>query len=170
MSALPIAYISVGSNLGNKLENCRRGIQSLTRQNVWLKAQSCIYQTEPVDYADQDWFINYVVKIETKLDPFQLLDLIQTIQRNAGRIQDEIRFGPRILDLDILLFDGVVINSERLIIPHPRMHKRRFVLKPLCDIDPAIIHPVLGMDVQSLLDTLDDNEQRIHPYRCSSSS
>ncbi len=170
MSALPIAYISVGSNLGNKLENCRRGIQSLTRQNVWLKAQSCIYQTEPVDYADQDWFINYVVKIETKLDPFQLLDLIQTIQRNAGRIQDEIRFGPRILDLDILLFDGVVINFERLIIPHPRMHKRRFVLKPLCDIDPAIIHPVLGMDVQSLLDTLDDNEQRIHPYRCSSSS
>ena len=164
MSALPIAYISVGSNLGNKRENCRRGIQSLTRQNAWLKAQSCIYQTEPVDYTDQDWFINYVVKIETNLDPFQLLDRIQTIQRKAGRIQDQIRFGPRILDLDILLFDEVVINSGRLIIPHPRMHKRRFVLKPLCDIDPALIHPVLQTDVQSLLDNLDDNEQRIRRY------
>ena len=160
-----LAYISVGSNLGNKLENCRRGVQSLAGHNTKIKDQSPIYQTEPVDYRDQDWFINYVVKIETDLDPFQLLDRIQTIQREAGRIHDEIRFGPRILDLDIIFYDEVVINSSRLVIPHPRMHERRFVLKPLCDIDPTLIHPVLKLDIQSVLSSLDENEQRIRPYR-----
>jgi len=118
-----------------------------------------------VDYKDQDWFINYAVKIETELDPFQLLERIQTIQRKAGRIHDKIRFGPRILDLDIILYDGVVIHSAQLIVPHPRMHERRFVLQPLCDIDPTIIHPVLRMEVQSLLNTLDDKTQRIRQYR-----
>ena len=165
MSAHHIAYISVGSNLGNKLENCRQGIQSLTEHNARLTAQSYLYQTEPVDYKDQDWFINYAVKIETELDPFQLLERIQTIQRKAGRIHDKIRFGPRILDLDIILYDAVVIHSAQLIVPHPRMHERRFVLQPLCDIDPTIIHPVLRMEVQSLLKTLDDKTQRIRQYR-----
>lgn len=165
MSVSHIAYISVGSNLGNKLENCRQGIQSLSERSVRLTAQSHIYQTEPVDYKDQDWFINYAVKIETGLDPFQLMERIQTIQRKAGRIHDEIRFGPRILDLDIILYDEVVIHSAQLIIPHPRMHERRFVLQPLCDIDPTIIHPVLRMEVQSLLNTLDEKEQRIRQYK-----
>ncbi len=160
-----IAYISVGSNLGHKLENCRRGIQLLTRRHARLKAESRIYQTEPVDYADQDWFINIVVKIETILDPHPLLDLTQSIQGKTGRVQDPIRFGPRVLDLDIILYDEMVINSAQLIIPHPRMHKRRFVLKPLCDIDPTIIHPVFKTDVQTLLDSLDVNEQRIIEYR-----
>ena len=164
-SKLNFAYISVGSNLGDKLENCRRGVRSLTDHNTKIKNQSPIYQTEPVDYTDQDWFINYVVKIETDLDPFQLLDRIQAIQHAAGRIHDEIRFGPRILDLDIIFYDEVVINSSRLIIPHPRMHERRFVLKPLCDIDPTFVHPVLKQDLQSILSTLDKNEQRIRRYR-----
>ena len=165
MSAHHIAYISVGSNLGNKLENCRQGIQSLTEHNVWIAAQSNLYQTEPVGYKDQGWFINFAVKIETDLDPFQLMQRIQTIQRKAGRIHDEIRFGPRILDLDIILYDEVVIHSPQLIVPHPRMHERRFVLQPLCDIDPTIIHPVLRMEVQSLLNTLDEKTQRIRQYR-----
>ncbi|UCE52117.1 MAG: 2-amino-4-hydroxy-6-hydroxymethyldihydropteridine diphosphokinase [Desulfobacterales bacterium] len=165
MSATHIAYISAGSNLGNKLKNCCQGIQSLTGQNTWLKAQSLIYKTEPVDYTDQDWFINLVVKIGTILDPMQLLHRVESIQRDAGRVHDSIRFGPRILDLDIIFYDDAIINSAQLIVPHPRMHKRRFVLQPLCDIDPTIIHPVLEKDVQSLLEDLDDNEQRIIVYR-----
>ncbi|MDH3358819.1 MAG: 2-amino-4-hydroxy-6-hydroxymethyldihydropteridine diphosphokinase, partial [Desulfobacteraceae bacterium] len=84
---------------------------------------------------------------------------------DAGRIDDPVRFGPRILDLDILLFDDVVTNSSGLIIPHPRMHKRRFVLTPICDIDPAIVHPVLKKEMQDLLAILDDNEQRIVEYK-----
>ena len=165
MTAPHTAYISVGSNLGDKLENCRRGIRRLERDDIWLKAESRIYQTEPVDYLDQDWFINIVVKIETLLDPSRLLRRLQSIQRKAGRLQESIRFGPRVLDLDIIFYDEAVINSAQLVIPHPRMHKRRFVLQPLCDIDPAIMHPVLKTDVRTLLNRLDDNEQRIIEYR-----
>jgi 2-amino-4-hydroxy-6-hydroxymethyldihydropteridine diphosphokinase len=165
MPVLHTAFISVGSNLGNKFENCRSGIQALTRANARLQAQSRIYKTEPVDFLDQDWFVNYVVQIKTVFDPFQLLERIKSIQHKAGRSHDKIRFGPRILDLDIIFYDAVVINSSRLVLPHPRMHKRRFVLKPLCDIDPALIHPVLKLDMQTLLDRLDDNEQRIVEYK-----
>lgn len=161
-----IAYISVGSNIGDKLVNCQNGITSLAKAGrSRILAQSHIYVTEPVDYEDQDWFINMAVKLETSLDPFQLLDHVENIQQAAGRIQDPIRFGPRILDLDIILFDERIIESERLVIPHPRMHKRRFVLKPICDIDPAIVHPVLKKEMRDLLAILDDNEQRIIEYK-----
>jgi len=162
-----IAFICVGSNIGNKLENCKKGVDALIRSDsVILKAQSLCYKTDPVDYLNQDWFINYVIKIETSLDPFELLNRLKSIQRNAGRINDVVRFGPRILDLDIILFDGVVINSENLTIPHPRMHKRRFVLRPICDIDSKIIHPVFKKNMKSLLDSLDDKEQGIAEYKC----
>jgi len=165
MAARHTAFISVGSNLGDKLENCQRGVTLLIRNGCRLVAQSGIYRTEPVDYLDQDWFVNYVVQIETALEPLKLLDAIHTIQKEAGRVQDKIRFGPRILDLDIILYDAITINTTKLIIPHPRMHKRRFVLQPLCDIDPVLIHPLRNMDMQSLLNALDDDEQRIRPYR-----
>jgi 2-amino-4-hydroxy-6-hydroxymethyldihydropteridine diphosphokinase len=118
-----------------------------------------------VDYKDQDWFINIMVKLETADDPFQLLDHIEEIQRAAGRMQDPIRFGPRILDLDIILYDDRIIESERLVVPHPRMHKRRFVLKPICDIDPEIIHPVLKQEMQILLKSLGKKEQKVLEYK-----
>ena len=156
------AYICVGSNLGAKLENCRQGIGNLTRPGIArLIEQSRIYKTEPVDYQDQDWFVNYVVKIETALDPLSLLDRIESIEHDAGRMRDEIRFGPRVLDLDIILYDDIVMNHERLVIPHPRMHRRRFVLKPICDIDPYIDHPVMHRNMQSLLQDLSEDGQRI---------
>ncbi len=161
------AYISVGSNLGNKLENCRNGIANLTRlSGIRLVDQSRIYRTEPVDYLDQDWFINYVVKIETDIEPSELFRRIKSIERAAGRKQNAIRFGPRVLDLDILLFDDLVRDEPVLTIPHPRMHERRFVLKPICDIDPEINHPVLGRSMQALLDDLNDPEQGIFEYTC----
>ena len=156
------AYICVGSNLGAKLKNCRKGIAELTRPGIArLIDQSYIYKTEPVDYHDQDWFINYVVKIETTLDPLSLLDIIESVEHDAGRIRDEIQYGPRVLDLDIILYDDIVMNHERLVIPHPRMHRRRFVLKPICDIDPCINHPVLHRNMQTLLENLAEEGQRI---------
>ena len=162
-----IAYISVGSNLGNKLENCIKGVDALiSSDSVTLKDQSPCYKTDPVDYTDQDWFINCVIKIKTSLDPFELLNRLKSIQRIAGRIRDVIRFGPRILDMDIILFGDAVINSTTLTIPHPRMHKRRFVLQPVCDIDPEIIHPVFKKNMKYLLDSLDDEEQEIAEYKC----
>ncbi|MFQ5485269.1 MAG: 2-amino-4-hydroxy-6-hydroxymethyldihydropteridine diphosphokinase [Desulfobacterales bacterium] len=158
-------YISIGSNIGNKLQNCQNGIKALINPGFSsLKKHSPFYSTEPVDYKNQDWFINAVIKIQSVLDPFQLLSKIKSIQHDAGRVSDPVRYGPRVLDLDILLYNDLVINSSGLVIPHPRMHKRRFVLKPMCDIDPTIVHPVLKKDMQYLLDNLGDG-QEIFEYR-----
>jgi 2-amino-4-hydroxy-6-hydroxymethyldihydropteridine diphosphokinase len=116
-----------------------------------------------VDYAHQDWFVNAAVKIATALEPLDLLDELVAIQQRMGRKSDAIRFGPRVLDLDILIFEDRVIRTPRLEIPHPRMHKRAFVLQPICDINPAVIHPVLGQTVADLLSHLDDEDQRVIP-------
>jgi 2-amino-4-hydroxy-6-hydroxymethyldihydropteridine diphosphokinase len=161
------AYIGAGSNLGKKMFNCKNGIALLIDSgDTVLKGQSRFYKTEPVDYTAQDWFINCVVKIETSLDPFELLHTLKSIERQIGRTDEPIRFGPRILDLDILLVDSLVINSSKLVVPHPRMHQRRFVLRPICDIDSTIIHPVLMKNMQSLLEMLDDKKQRVVEYTC----
>lgn len=161
-----IAYISIGSNLGDRLANCRRGIAGLTQPGVSaLKGQSRFYRSEPVDYVDQDWFVNAVVQVETSLDPNQLLDRLKQIEIRAGRKRDQVRFGPRVLDLDLLLYDDLVIDSPDLAIPHPRMHKRRFVLLPFCDIDPAALHPALGKEMRHLLAGLDKRGQALEQLR-----
>jgi len=156
------AFISVGSNIGDKLLNCRKGIAALTAggRSV-LKSRSHFYRTEPVDYDDQDWFVNAVVEIETRSEPAVLFRELKQVEKDFGRKKDAIRFGPRILDLDILLYDRLILASAELIIPHPRMHQRRFVLQPMCDIDPHVAHPVLQKDMQSLRDALVEHEQRI---------
>ena len=155
------AYIGVGSNLGDKAKNCLQGITALTSgAHSRLTGRSKLYRTEPVDYQDQDWFVNAVIRVETRLNPFELLETLQSIQRNAGRIQDTVRFGPRVLDMDILLFDEEIIQQPTLTVPHPRMHLRRFVLQPLCDIDPMLRHPVLHQTVQYLRDHLPDDENQ----------
>lgn len=158
-------YLSVGSNMGNRVENCRSGIAGfVSAGSLILLDQSRYYVTEPVDYKDQAWFVNGVIKIQTDLGPTQLLQVIQNVQRAAGRHKDPIRFGPRILDLDILLYDRITIRTDEIEIPHPRMHKRRFVLKPICDIDPKMMHPILNKSMQFLLDQLDDHTQRVSEY------
>ncbi len=157
-----LVCISVGSNQGDKLENCRRAIIALTScGDAALRSRSPFYRTAPVDYEEQDWFVNAVLFIETSLNPKALLDRLKAIERGAGRKRDGIRFGPRPLDLDILFFDDLVLKSAEITIPHPRLHKRRFVLKPLCDIDPHWQHPTLGCDVQTLLERLPADEQPV---------
>ena len=146
------AYLSVGSNLGDPLANCRRGIEAVSRRpGIRLLACSPFYRTGPVDYLEQDWFVNAAVKIETELAPRELLADLHSVQAAMGRGRQKVRFGPRILDLDIIFYQDVVMQSETLTIPHPRMHKRRFVLQPICDIDPTIVHPVLQMNIKTLL-------------------
>lgn len=158
------AYLSVGSNMGDKLANCVNGLAALTDTGYCrLLAVSRFYQTSPVDYTAQDWFVNAVVKVATRYSPANLLDALLTIQRRCGRIADAIRFGPRVLDMDILFYDDRVIRTAALEIPHPRLHKRVFVLQPICDIDPSIVHPVLGRSVAALLASLDDAAQRVIP-------
>lgn len=156
------AYISIGSNIGDKLDNCKKSVVSIQEKTGSLiKAVSAFYKTEPVDYRDQDWFVNGVVKIETPLSPIDLLRNLRTIEIEAGRVEKKIRFGPRVIDLDILLYSDVVLDSPELVIPHPRMYKRCFVLKPLCDIDAEIVHPVLKRDMKQLLEEIDDTQQKV---------
>ena len=162
VESIHIAYISVGSNLGDKVENCRCGVDELiSTPDIRLTGQSRVYRTEPVNFTDQDWFINYVIRIETRLSPFELLERLQAVQRKAGRPAKHLRFGPRVLDLDMLLYDGLILEDPQLCLPHPRMHLRRFVLKPLCDIDASLAHPVFGKDMKTLLAELHEEGQQV---------
>ncbi len=157
-----VAYVSVGSNLGDKLENCRRAIAELEAiAEIQITGRSRFYQTEPVDFTAQDWFVNAAVRMETALPPVELLDRLLNIQREAGRPPDGPRFGPRVLDLDLLMYDDWVSEDSRLSLPHPRMHQRRFVLQPMCDIDPCLVHPVLGKDIRKLLSELSEHGQQV---------
>lgn len=161
------AYISIGSNLGDPLQNCCKGVGALCEDGtVELMAQSPFYKTQPVDYTDQNWFINAALFVRTRLSPQALLDKTQGIQNRLGRKSDAVRFGPRTLDLDIIFYDDLILDSANLEIPHPRMHKRRFVLQPICDIDPTVIHPGMDQSVQDLLNQLVIDDQEIN--RCSS--
>lgn len=159
---MEISYISVGSNIGDGVENCRKGIAAIAeRTPSKILAWSRFYRTAPVDYTDQNWFVNAAVKIETPLSPIDLFHELKAIEREAGTWQKEIRFGPRILDLDILLYGHLILDSEELTIPHPRMDKRRFVLAPLCDIDATIEHPLLKKKMGALLSAIDEKEQKV---------
>lgn len=159
------AFISLGSNIGDKIGYCRMGIEGLAADpRTVITGRSRFYRTAPVDYTDQEWFVNGVVRIRTLLTPSALLARIAVVERSAGRERTGVRFGPRTLDMDILLFEDRIIATPELTLPHPRMHKRRFVLQPLCDIDPAIMHPVFQKHVRTLLDHLDDEGQEVFPY------
>ncbi|PIE67582.1 MAG: 2-amino-4-hydroxy-6-hydroxymethyldihydropteridine diphosphokinase [Deltaproteobacteria bacterium] len=158
------AWLSVGANLGDKVNNCLKGIAVVNASDgCKVLDVSRFYRTSPVDYLDQDWFVNAAVRIATRLAPLELLDLLLSIQRKTGRKKGGIRFGPRLLDLDILLFDNRTMRSPQLEIPHPRMHKRAFVLVPICDIDPTVTHPVYGDTVAHLLEGLEDDTQHVMP-------
>lgn len=157
-----VAYISVGSNLGDKTAHCRFGISRVAAHpDIELTAASPFYRTAPVDYTDQDWFVNAAFRIATSLSPHQLLAATSAVQAAAGQGEKEIRYGPRILDLDLIFYDDLVLKSVDLELPHPRMHKRRFVLQPICDIDPHLVHPRLGSHVSELLEGLEDDGQEV---------
>jgi 2-amino-4-hydroxy-6-hydroxymethyldihydropteridine diphosphokinase len=159
------AYISIGSNIGDRLHHCRSGLEALCADgSVQLAALSPYYETAPVDFTDQAWFLNAAAKVHTELAPVDLLRKMQAVQEAAGRTTETVRFGPRILDMDIIFYEDLVLRTDELTIPHARMHKRRFVLQPICDIDPYVLHPVLGQAVKQLLELLTEKEQPIH--RC----
>ncbi len=164
-SNLPV-FISIGSNLGTKYDNCLRGIEYLNQlETTEVVKISSFYKTDPVDYLDQDWFVNAVLEITTAFDPFKLMMALKEIETKLGQFEKQVRFGPRFLDLDILLYADQVIRTESLIIPHPRMHKRCFVLKPLCDIKPDIIHPVLKVRAVKLLKDIEtDCDQKVRLF------
>ncbi|MGB9678908.1 MAG: 2-amino-4-hydroxy-6-hydroxymethyldihydropteridine diphosphokinase [Thermoanaerobacteraceae bacterium] len=131
-------YLSLGSNLGDKEENIKNAVLSLgKRQGIKLKKVSPMYETKPVGYKDQDMFLNIAIQIETDLDPYKLLEIIHEIEKEMKR-ERIIRWGPRTIDIDILLYNEININNIYLTIPHPRMWERAFVLIPLSNLNPYI--------------------------------
>jgi 2-amino-4-hydroxy-6-hydroxymethyldihydropteridine diphosphokinase len=146
-------YLSLGANLGDRELNLRNAIHGL-RELGELVAQSSVYETEPVDVERaQPWFLNCAVAIETDLEPRELLDSILSMELSMGRVRKEKR-GPRPVDIDIIFFGDDVIDLPGLTVPHPAMQSRRFVLEPLAEIAPAMMHPLLQRSVQDLLNSL----------------
>jgi 2-amino-4-hydroxy-6-hydroxymethyldihydropteridine diphosphokinase len=155
-------FIGFGSNLGDRQEFCDRAITLMGMlPHSRFVAVSSYYETQPVDpdgILGSMWFYNGVVKIETQMAPIQLSEICRETERALGRAE-EGRSGPRTIDLDLLLYGQQIINESNLIIPHPRLHLRRFVLEPLVELDPDWNHPTFNQTVRELLTRLDDNSQ-----------
>ena len=157
------AYIGIGSNLGNRHHNCLQAVKRLGQiPDVEVTGVSEWYLTKPVGVDGQDWYVNGVISLGVKIAPQGLLERLMRVEQDMGRVRKE-RWGPRVIDLDILLFGEKIIHEDNLIVPHPRMHVRRFVLVPMADLAPGMIHPTLGTTMTQLLNGLPDDGQEVVP-------
>lgn len=144
------AYLGLGSNLGDRKANLADAITRLACESVRILRASSVWETEPRDVLDQPWFLNQVVEVESDLLPRQLFRRIQRIEREMGR-QRRMPKGPRLIDIDILLYGNAIVKSEDLEIPHPHMTERRFVMAPLAELAPDLRHPVSKRTIRELL-------------------
>ncbi|MGO8990318.1 MAG: 2-amino-4-hydroxy-6-hydroxymethyldihydropteridine diphosphokinase [bacterium] len=156
-----IAYIGIGSNLGDKLSQYEKAVSEILRiDRHKLLAKSSLFKTQPIGCTSQDWFVNAVLKIETDLEAPELLRKLKSIESHLGRTET-FRWGPRTIDLDILFFDDIEIHTEELQVPHPRIQERQFVLIPLAEIDQNLIHPVLKKTIRELLNDSQKEDQGV---------
>lgn len=151
-------YVALSSNLGDRLANIRKAIELMKEERIEIIDESSIYETEPVGYREQGWFLNSVVKGRTELSPRRLWKRLEKIEKSMGR-ESEIKWGPRIIDLDILFYENKILNGKQLQIPHSELHKRKFILVPLEEIALELVHPVLKKTISELLRDLKDNSQ-----------
>lgn len=155
-----IVYLALGSNLGDREANLKQAIASLSPQ-MEVKAKSRVYETPPWGYTDQPKFLNQVVKVDTYVGPEPLLKHLKRLEVALGRVPS-FQNGPRLIDIDILFYDDLVLNTSSLVIPHPQVHERAFVLMPLHDIAPALSHPSIGRTVSEMLASCDTNDIRVY--------
>jgi 2-amino-4-hydroxy-6-hydroxymethyldihydropteridine diphosphokinase len=153
------AFIAIGSNMESPAANCRRAMDRLGDSlGMTLLTRSSLYRSEPFGKIDQDWFVNAVVRIDTSLSPEELLKACLSIEQEMGRTRSE-KWGPRLIDLDILFYDDLILKREGLEIPHPGIPKRSFVLVPMNEIAPDCIHPQLKKPVKTLLEEIKNPQQ-----------
>jgi 2-amino-4-hydroxy-6-hydroxymethyldihydropteridine diphosphokinase len=155
MAQTSVAYLSAGSNLGDREGNLENGIRGLLEAGLVVRRISSVYETEPVGFLEQPWFLNIALETETHLSPKELLACCLKVEGRIGRVRS-FTGAPRTLDLDILLYGDLIIDQPGLRIPHPRMAQRRFVLEPLAQIAPELLHPELKQDISYLLSTCAD--------------
>lgn len=148
---MSVVYLGLGSNIGNRKDNCLMAISLLEENGLKITKRSAMHETEPWGVRDQPGFINMVVETKTDIVPRELLALIKKIEYDMGR-RPAKKWGPRVIDIDILLYDDLIMREDDLSIPHPLMHERAFVLKPLSEVAPERMHPVLRKTVRQLLD------------------
>ncbi len=146
-------YLGNLTNQGDKLKNIKGAILALKERGVEVLRCSPLYCTSPVGPIDQDWFINGVLLVKTQSSPKELLSTLLKIEEDMGRKRWQ-KWGPRVIDLDILIYGDLIVDEEGLVIPHPHMAKREFVMRPMVDIAPALIHPVLKSTMEDLLASL----------------
>jgi 2-amino-4-hydroxy-6-hydroxymethyldihydropteridine diphosphokinase len=158
MSEMPTVYIGIGSNVGEREGNCLKAIRLLEEGGVRITKRSAMYDTEPWGIKDQPRFINMVIAAETELSPGGLLLLLKRIEGDMGRRQGA-KWGPRLIDLDILLYNDLITEEGDPAIPHPLLHRRDFVLKPLSEIAPDKVHPVLAKKIRDLLRDLREDDE-----------
>ena len=156
-----LAYIGFGSNIGDRLSYIRSAITALSEiEGITLQKISSLYETAPVGNEAQDDFLNGVVSIRTHHSPHTLLYTLKQIEINIGR-EHRIRWGPREIDMDILIYGDLCVETQNLTVPHPEMHLRRFVLVPLAEIAPDLVHPILNETIQTLLAHLEDDRSAV---------
>jgi 2-amino-4-hydroxy-6-hydroxymethyldihydropteridine diphosphokinase len=151
-------YLSLGSNLGDRRAQMEDALARLETERVRIVKRSSLYETEPVEVTDQPWFLNCAVEAQTELAPRDLLDAIDRIEQQLGR-ERAIARGPRTIDIDVLLYDAITLHTPQLEIPHPRMAQRRFVLMPLAEIAPSLMHPTSQRTIADLLAACDDRSE-----------
>jgi len=160
---MPTIYLGLGSNIGDREANLREATRRLSRSGVRISKMSSLYDTEPIDYLDQPWFLNAVVEAETDLPAAELLATLRQIESQMGSKKPFAK-GPRLIDLDILLYSSDTIDTPNLQVPHPRMLQRNFVLAPLSEIAPNLRHPAWPASIADLLaDSPDKSIVRRHP-------
>ena len=161
-ATVPVIYLSLGSNLGDRWAHLKTAAEDLKRTGIRVRRESLIYKTAPQDVTDQPAFLNQVLECEATASAEEMLRLIQQVEQQGGRDREGVvRRGPREIDVDLLLYGDLILSSESLTVPHPRMLDRLFVMRPLAELNPNLIHPQTGRSITSYLAALAEQEVQV---------